>query len=87
MGLANYHDQIVEFFATIRELPTRGLNLKFGVNTEHVKTFDIDEVFGVDCSSFKTINLYLHVDTNSRKRLLSSIGKCMDRHLSPTMSS
>jgi len=63
LGLANYHDQIVEFFATIRELPTRGLNPKFGINTEHVKTFDIDEVFGADCSSFKTINLYLHVDT------------------------
>jgi hypothetical protein len=55
LGLANYHDQIVEFFATIRELPTRGLNPKFGINTEHVKTFDIDEVFGADCSSLKLL--------------------------------
>ncbi len=62
LGSADYHDQIVEFFATIRELPTRGLNPKFGINSEHVITSDIDEVFCADCSNFKTINLYLHVD-------------------------
>ncbi len=27
----DYHEQIIEFFATISELPTRGLNLKFGI--------------------------------------------------------
>jgi hypothetical protein len=59
----DYHEQIVKFFATIKELPTRGLNLKFGINNEHVTTSNIDEVFGVDCSSFNTINLYLHIDT------------------------
>jgi hypothetical protein len=33
------------------------------MNNEHVKAYDIDEVFGIDCSDFKIINFYLHTDT------------------------
>jgi hypothetical protein len=58
----DYHEQTVEFFATIKELPTRGLNPKFGINSEHVTTSNIDEVFGANCSNFMTSNPYLHID-------------------------
>jgi len=64
----DYHEQTVNFFVTIRELPTRGLNPKFGINSEHVTTFNIDEVFGANCSSFKTTNPYLH--TNTKKTIV-----------------
>jgi hypothetical protein len=43
------------------------LNPKFGITSKHVATSNIANFFGADCSSFKTTNLYLHIDT---KRVL-----------------
>jgi len=59
------------------ELPSRGLNRKFRIISEHVVTSEIVKVFGADYSSFKSTNIYLHIETR-RKCLLSSIGKSMD---------
>jgi hypothetical protein len=76
-GHFDYHEQIVGYFAIVRELLSIGLNPKFGITNEHVIASNIAEVFDLDYSSFKTINPYLHVDT--KRHLLSYFGKFMDR--------
>ncbi len=55
--IVDYHEQIIEYFVIIRELPSTSLNPKFRITNEHVTVFNIAKVFGLDCSSFKTINL------------------------------
>jgi hypothetical protein len=62
-GHFDYHEQIVGYFATVRELPSTDLNPKFGITNGHVTTFDIAKMFESKYSSFKTTNPYLHVDT------------------------
>ncbi len=62
----DFHEQIINYFAIVRELPNMGLNPKLGMTNEHVTNSDIEKVFGPNCFCFKTTNLHLHVD-NKRK--------------------
>jgi len=63
------------------------LNLKLGITNEHVTIVHIKKVFGPNCSSLKTTNSTLHLDTKTRKVLSNSIGGSMDQSRSQIMSS
>jgi hypothetical protein len=81
----DYNEQTIEYFAKFKELPCIGVTPKVGITTELVTTKDIIEVFGTDCSSFKTMNLHLHMML--RGILLSYTRKFMDLPTSQIMSS
>lgn len=42
----NFHEQIINYFATIRKLPNMGLNPKLSIINEHVTIFNIEKVLG-----------------------------------------
>jgi hypothetical protein len=72
----DYHEKTTKYFAKVKGLPSTSLNPKISIIIEHMTTKDIVEVFGLDCSSFKTKTL---ICTLMLTWILSSfIGKFMD---------
>jgi hypothetical protein len=61
--LVEFHKQTEEYFVIFRKLSSMGLNLRLGITNKHVTIVDIKIVFGLDCSSLKTMNLNLHLNT------------------------
>jgi hypothetical protein len=42
----DFHEQIINYFATIKKLPNMGLNPKLSIINEHVTIFNIEKVLG-----------------------------------------
>jgi hypothetical protein len=61
--LVEFHKQTEKYFVIFRKLSSMGLNLRLGITNKHVSIIDIKKVFGPDCSSLKTMNPNLHLNT------------------------